>query len=336
MSQGSAHDDMIHVRSGGRRIALYAELGRYFSPDGRLNEPELRACLRRAKQARADQGALDDDSSWLSDYLEDVLSYLEGKGIGPAALRLFELAVEEAPSLGVARVSLSPARMKRLLILAGAGDEARATKGAAQDDKARRIFDAALKVFSERGFHAAKMDEIATISGVAKGTLYRHFKSKEDLLDQLLSETSDEIVRELSTIFTGDGDVLGEIAAFIEQWVGFIEDNHVLYRLIQTEGFVVPRTGKRKMFYEYLISNLPMLKEHFAAMNGQETLKMTSFYTVVYGMLGFIDGVVHRWFRAGMDYPLRDEIPVISEVLFNGFVGQRAGTRTFLSPPNEG
>ena len=49
-------------------------------------------------------------------------------------------------------------------------------------------------------------------------------------------------------------------------------------------------------------------------------------------ILGFIDGVVHKWFRRGMDYPLSDETPVILEVLFNGFVGEKTTSRLFFEP----
>ncbi|WP_353963340.1 helix-turn-helix domain-containing protein [Tepidibacillus marianensis] len=43
------------------------------------------------------------------------------------------------------------------------------------------MFDAAIDVFSEYGFEKAKMDLIAEKANVAKGTIYYHFKSKEEI-----------------------------------------------------------------------------------------------------------------------------------------------------------
>ena len=43
------------------------------------------------------------------------------------------------------------------------------------------IFEAAIKVFSECGYNGAIMDDIASRAGVAKGTLYYHFASKEEI-----------------------------------------------------------------------------------------------------------------------------------------------------------
>jgi AcrR family transcriptional regulator len=49
------------------------------------------------------------------------------------------------------------------------------------DERPREICAAALEVFAEKGFAAAKLDEIARRAGVSKGTLYLYFKDKEDL-----------------------------------------------------------------------------------------------------------------------------------------------------------
>lgn len=52
----------------------------------------------------------------------------------------------------------------------------------------RRIFNTAIKVFSEKGYDNASIEEITAIAGVAKGSLYYHFTKKEDIFDLLLEE----------------------------------------------------------------------------------------------------------------------------------------------------
>jgi AcrR family transcriptional regulator len=51
-----------------------------------------------------------------------------------------------------------------------------------------RILEGALKVFKEKGLDGATMDEIANSSGFGKATLYYYFKSKEDVLSEILNE----------------------------------------------------------------------------------------------------------------------------------------------------
>ena len=50
----------------------------------------------------------------------------------------------------------------------------------------RRIFKTAIKLFSEKGFDNASIEEITAVSGVAKGSLYYHFETKEEIFDTLL------------------------------------------------------------------------------------------------------------------------------------------------------
>lgn len=51
-----------------------------------------------------------------------------------------------------------------------------------------RLFSAAAELIGERGFHGTTVDDIVERAGVAKGTVYYHFKSKEALFDALISE----------------------------------------------------------------------------------------------------------------------------------------------------
>lgn len=50
------------------------------------------------------------------------------------------------------------------------------------------IFESAIKVFSESGYRGATMDDIATNAGLAKGTLYYHFTSKEEIFNFIVEE----------------------------------------------------------------------------------------------------------------------------------------------------
>lgn len=54
------------------------------------------------------------------------------------------------------------------------------------DDRPQELLDAAIGVFAEKGYHGAKMEEIAAAAGVGKGTVYHYFPNKEALLGALV------------------------------------------------------------------------------------------------------------------------------------------------------
>lgn len=61
-------------------------------------------------------------------------------------------------------------------------------------DKQIKIIDASIEVFSEKGFAAASTSEIAKKAGVAEGTIFRHYKTKKELLISIVTPTLTKIV----------------------------------------------------------------------------------------------------------------------------------------------
>src|SRR5438270_12903421 len=59
------------------------------------------------------------------------------------------------------------------------------------------LLTAALRVFAQRGYQQAGVDEIAAAAGYSKGALYWHFSGKEDLLLALVEERIDAPMREM-------------------------------------------------------------------------------------------------------------------------------------------
>jgi AcrR family transcriptional regulator len=68
------------------------------------------------------------------------------------------------------------------------------------------ILDGALKVFAQKGFAAARMDDIAKAAGVTKGTIYLYFENKEAVFKSLVRETV--------------GTTLGAVAADVQTYQG--------------------------------------------------------------------------------------------------------------------
>ena len=65
------------------------------------------------------------------------------------------------------------------------------------EDKRKAILEAALELFAERGIGHVPTSAISAAAGVAEGTLFTYFKSKDDLLNELYLEIRREIDRQL-------------------------------------------------------------------------------------------------------------------------------------------
>lgn len=66
------------------------------------------------------------------------------------------------------------------------------------NEKKRQIMDAALQLFVENGFHGTSTAEIAKTAGVATGTLFHHFKTKQDLINSLYLDSKQSMLMDVA------------------------------------------------------------------------------------------------------------------------------------------
>ena len=69
------------------------------------------------------------------------------------------------------------------------------------EDKRNAILDAATRLFAERGLTAAPTSEISKLAGVAEGTLFTYFKTKDDLINALYQEIKLELADAMMSDF---------------------------------------------------------------------------------------------------------------------------------------
>jgi TetR/AcrR family fatty acid metabolism transcriptional regulator len=102
--------------------------------------------------------------------------------------------------------------------------------------KRERILDAAVKVFAREGFYNAKVSQIADQAGVADGTIYLYFKSKDELLISLFEDRMDRVLETLrGALEAQDLDITARLRKMIELQLELIEQNPEMAEVITVE-----------------------------------------------------------------------------------------------------
>lgn len=127
------------------------------------------------------------------------------------------------------------------------GSESEKTVGAEltkRQERALRILDAAAELILRWGYKKTAVDDIARLAGVAKGTIYLHWKTREDLLSTLLLYESVETSREIvARIANNPGEIYLSNVVKHTMYVTmarplaralFIQDTNVLGELLQS------------------------------------------------------------------------------------------------------
>src|ERR1051325_4075510 len=90
-------------------------------------------------------------------------------------------------------------------------------------DKRERILDAAERIFARHGFFAAKVSDVAKEAGVADGTIYLYFKSKDDLLISLFERRMQQLNETLRTAIAGKTP-REQLRTFIRTYLQLVHD----------------------------------------------------------------------------------------------------------------
>jgi TetR/AcrR family transcriptional regulator, fatty acid metabolism regulator protein len=93
-----------------------------------------------------------------------------------------------------------------------------AARAERQTDRRRQILAAAVKVFASKGFHAARVGDIAEEAGVAYGLVYHYFSSKEELLETIFRTTWTDMlarVREVEASGVSATEAVRQVTALL-------------------------------------------------------------------------------------------------------------------------
>ena len=99
--------------------------------------------------------------------------------------------------------------------------------------KIQRIIDAAAKLFAERHYHEVRMDDIAANAGVAKGTIYLHFKDKDDLYQASRSTVSRSSPSEFAMVWWGVRDPAAKLLSVNREVIRYFEHHAFTLELIR-------------------------------------------------------------------------------------------------------
>ena len=99
-------------------------------------------------------------------------------------------------------------------------------------DKRERILDAAVRVFAKKGFHATRVSEVAKAAGVADGTIYLYFKSKDELLVKLFEDRVEKLLAYMKEELPKTESAAGKMRLVIELQLGLLEGERDLAEVI--------------------------------------------------------------------------------------------------------
>ena len=109
----------------------------------------------------------------------------------------------------------------------------------------RKLLDAAAEEFGEKGFHEASVSSITRRAGVALGSFYTYFDSKDALFRALVADMSEKVRTSARSALTDDMGALEIERAALAAFLRFAAEHKEIYRIIDEAEFVDPASYRQ-------------------------------------------------------------------------------------------
>lgn len=160
-------------------------------------------------------------------------------------------------------------------------------------DKRQVIIDAAFKIFSDKGYHKAKMEEIAEEAGIGKGTIYSYFKNKQDLFDTMFLWFVENYFANLEKDFDKNDSIQLMIKKFIVNHIQIITETKATFINIMTEFSTIPRKKTEMMDFHnvFMCEKLARYEKIFKEAKNQGELRDVNTHLVAVFLLEALKGI---------------------------------------------
>ena len=184
------------------------------------------------------------------------------------------------------------------------------------------ILAAARRLMDQKGVDALTMDEIAQAAGVAKGTLYLYFGSKDELIQALLSQVGEAIARDLEAILAKPAPPRDKLQQVVVMLLNYVDRESTLFPVYLREQ-VRSKPGRGTV-----LTTLQELEERIVALITQvcaEGIAQKQFILADPRLLTFLlKGLVRAagYYQMTQDDKdvIQDALPVVLTLVFSGMV----------------
>jgi AcrR family transcriptional regulator len=196
----------------------------------------------------------------------------------------------------------------------------RTKKDVVTEFRTGEILQAAYRVFAERGFEPATMDEIAKAAGVAKGTLYLYYPSKQDIYSAALHRSAVELAERTAAALAGASGVEEKIQAFIAVKLRYFEEHRDFFRIYDQEfGRSACRHGQKgRGSDELYLEQVKALEHVLQQAVRRKAIRPVRTEAVAFAIFDITRGLVTQRLRGGNRGSIDDDIAFAFDLTWKG------------------
>ncbi len=189
-------------------------------------------------------------------------------------------------------------------------------------DKPQQIIEAAVRIFARKGYYNARVADIAREAGMAAGTIYLYFKTKDDILVSLFREKMARFVAALRKAIADEPDAGAKLRRLIVLHLQMLEQNPELAEVVQVEqrqGQKFLRGASAHEIAAYFALIESVLEEGMAQGQFRRDLPLK---VAVKALFGAMDQMATSWVLGKRGYRLAGTAGAVAEIFLHGIAAR--------------
>jgi TetR/AcrR family fatty acid metabolism transcriptional regulator len=185
-------------------------------------------------------------------------------------------------------------------------------------DRPQQIIEAAVRIFARKGYYNSRVSDIAREAGLAAGTIYLYFKTKDDILVTLFREKMAHFVASLRKAITAEPDAVAKIQRLVRLHFEMLEGDPELAEVVQVElrqGQKFFRGASAHEISSYFALIGSVLEEGVAQGQLRPELPIK---VATKALFGAMDQMTTSWVLGKRAYRLADTAETVADIFLRG------------------
>jgi TetR/AcrR family fatty acid metabolism transcriptional regulator len=180
------------------------------------------------------------------------------------------------------------------------------------------ILEAARKVFAKNGFSGTSVEAIAQEAGIAKGTLYLYYSSKQEIYWASLKNGLVALCSELRQQVEAARTVEDKIRAFVETKLLFFEQHKDFFKIYHAEFGNAIASPAPAGFFELLQEQLRMLKDILLEGSAQKKVRDMALEPTAFAIFDVTRGAITQRLLGYSQLRIQEEIDFLCDFIWKG------------------
>jgi TetR/AcrR family fatty acid metabolism transcriptional regulator len=185
-------------------------------------------------------------------------------------------------------------------------------------DKPQQIIEAAVRIFARKGYYNSRVSDIAREAGMAAGTIYLYFRTKDEILVTLFRESMAHFVASLRKAIAEEPDVVTKLRRLVHLHFEMLEENPDLAEVVQVElrqGHKFFRGASAHEIAAYFALIGSILEEGVAQGHLRANLPVK---VATKALFGAMDQMATSWVLGKRGYRLVDTADSVADIFLRG------------------